>query len=254
MYDVMNGVGAHEVIIETPQHIANIADLSEDQIVKGIRAQIERLLDLEKDYRFKYALLFKNYGWQAGAENLRHARSQLIAMAVTPKRIKEELIGTKQYYEFKERCLYCDIIHQELEQRERVVAENEGFLAFTPYASRFPFEICILPKTHCCDFYLMQMEQVLQLAQMLKKVYSNLKLALNDPPYNSILHTAPFRCTRLNRKAGYWRTIEHDYHWHLELTPRLTRIAGFEWGSGFYINTTSPEGAAKFLRDGTTTS
>lgn len=249
MYDVMSGVGAHEVILETPEHVANTADLSEEQIGKGIQAQVARFQDLEKDYRFKYLLLFKNYGWQAGGSNIRHARSQLIATAVTPKRVKEELVGAKKYYEYKERCLYCDLILQELEERKRVVAENDGFLAMAPYASRFPFEVCILPKEHSCDFYMIQPDQIKQLAQILKRVYGALKMVLNDPPYNSILHTAPFRCTRLNRKAGYWRTIEHDYHWHLELMPRLTRVAGFEWGSGFYINVTTPEEAAKSLRE-----
>ncbi|MBI1976527.1 MAG: DUF4931 domain-containing protein [Candidatus Omnitrophica bacterium] len=248
MYDVMNGVGAHEVIIETPRHIANIADLAEDQIENSIRAQVERLLDLEKDYRFKYLLLFKNYGFQAGGGGIRHARSQLIATSVTPKRVKEELLGAKQYYEFKERCLYCDMIRQELQNRERIVAENEEFIAWAPYASRFPFELCILPKEHSCDFYLMRPEQVTRLAQILKKVYSDIKEALQDPPYNSVVHTAPLRCTRLNRKAGYWRTIEQDYHWHIELMPRLTRVAGFEWGSGFYINPVTPEQAAQVLR------
>ncbi len=253
LYDVMNGIGAHEVIIETPKHIANIADLEQVQIEKIIRTQMDRLLDLEKDCRFRYVLLFRNFGHQAGGGHIRHSRSQLIATPVTPKRVKEELQGSRRYYDFKERCIYCDIIRQEIDTTKRVIADIDGFLAFAPYASRFPFEVCVLPKEHCSDFYFLKNEQITGLAQILKLVYSRLKNVLHDPPYNAILHTAPFRSSRLSRKTGYWRTIEYDYHWHMEIMPRLTRVAGFEWGSGFYINPTPPEEAASFLRDGATT-
>ncbi len=247
LYDVMGGVGAHEIIIETPQHIANIADLDETQIAKGITCWIDRFLDLGRDERFKYVLVFKNYGWASGGGRVRHARTQLIATPVTPKRVKEELQGAKKYYDYHERCIFCDLIRQELQSKERVVMEVDGFIAITAFASRFPFEVWILPKEHSCDFSHMSVEKRLYLGKILKKVLTKLKVGLDDPPYNFVLHTSPFR--RQNSKGGYWKTIEHDYHWHIEIIPRLTSQAGFEWGTGFYICPISPEESAKYLRD-----
>ncbi len=247
LYDVMGGVGAHEIIIETPRHIANIADLDETQIAKGITCWIDRFVDLGKDERFKYVLVFKNYGWASGGSKLRHARTQLIATPVTPKRVKEELHGAKAYYEYHERCIFCDLIRQETESQERMVLDLDGFIAVTAFASRFPFEIWILPKQHSCDFSSMSVEHRLHLGKVLKTVLTKLKKGLDDPPYNFVLHTAPFR--RKKTKEGYWKTIEDDYHWHLEIIPRLTSPAGFEWGTGFYICPISPEETAKYLRE-----
>jgi UDPglucose--hexose-1-phosphate uridylyltransferase len=245
MYDLMNGIGAHEVVIETPKHIANIADLQEEQITKVIDCYVERFFQLEKDSRFKYVLMFKNYGQSAGGGHLKHARSQLIATPVNPKRVKEELVGALRYFEYKERCVFCDIIKQELEQKQRVIIDIDGIVAISPFASRFPFEVWILPKRHSADFLNIKPEHRRDLAGIIKRVMLKLKVALNDPPYNYILHTAPFR----RPKAGYWKTIDDDYHWHIEVMPRLTRVAGFEWGTGFYLNPTSPEEAAKILRE-----
>ena len=244
VYDLMNGIGAHEVVIETPEHIANIADLEEDQIAKVIDCYVERFLQLEKDERFKYVLMFKNYGRAAGGGRLRHARSQLIATPVNPKRVKEELVGARKYFEYKERCVFCDIVKQELAQKERVIIDIDGIVAISPFASRFPFEVWILPKEHCCDFFTIKPEHRRDLAGIIKKVMLKLKKALNDPPYNYILHTAPFR----RPKSGYWKTVDRDYHWHIEIMPRLTHVAGFEWGTGFYLNPTSPEEATKILQ------
>ncbi|MFC1698519.1 galactose-1-phosphate uridylyltransferase [Candidatus Omnitrophota bacterium] len=246
IYDLMNAVGAHEVIIETPEHIGNISDLAEGQIVKIIDCYVERFLQLKKNKHFKYVLMFKNYGQAAGGGHLNHARSQLIATPVTPKRVKEELFGARQHFELKERCVFCDIVAQELKNKERVIIDIDGLVAISPFASRFPFEVWILPKEHCCDFFSIKPQQRRNLAGIIKKVMLKLKRALNDPPYNYILHTAPFRHTK---KVGYWKTIEQDYHWHLEIMPRLTRVAGFEWGTGFYLNPTSPEAATKILRE-----
>jgi UDPglucose--hexose-1-phosphate uridylyltransferase len=245
LYDMMNGIGAHEIIIETNQHIANIGDLAEEQIAKVITCYIERMTDLEKDKRFKYVLLFKNYGWSAGGGSVRHSRSQLIATPVNPKRVKEELVGARNYYDYHERCVFCDMIRQELEAKDRLIFELDGFIAIAPFAARFPFEVWILPKEHACDFRTMNMETRLNLARVLKKVLLKLKKGLNDPAYNYVLHTAPFK----RPKVGYWKSIDHDYHWHIEIMPRLTRVAGFEWGTGFYICPLPPENAAKFLRE-----
>jgi UDPglucose--hexose-1-phosphate uridylyltransferase len=245
LYDVMNGIGAHEIIIESNQHIGNMADLSEDQISKVVTCYIDRINDLERDRRFKYALVFKNHGWIAGGGRLKHSRSQLIATPVNPKRVKEELVGARQYYEHHERCIFCDIIKQEIESKDRLILDSDGFIAITPFASRFPFEVWILPKKHSCDFVNLDMNSRMGLARAMKKVLAKLKKGLNDPAYNYILHTAPFR----RQKGGYWRSIDSDYHWHIEIMPRLTRVAGFEWGKGFYICPMTPEAAAKFLRE-----
>jgi UDPglucose--hexose-1-phosphate uridylyltransferase len=245
LYDLMNGVGAHEIVIETNQHIANMADLSEEQIARVFACYIDRVTDLEKDKRFKYVLVFKNYGWTAGAGRILHSRSQMIATPVNPKRVKEELVGAHQYYDYHERCVFCDLIRQEMDSKDRLILDIDGFIAITPFAPRFPFEVWILPKKHSCDFTTLGPEQRVGLAQVMKKILSKLKKGLNDPPYNYVIHTAPFR----RAKAGYWKSIDLDYHWHIEIMPRLTRVAGFEWGTGFYICPLDPEGAAKFLRE-----
>jgi UDPglucose--hexose-1-phosphate uridylyltransferase len=245
LYDLMHGIGAHEIVIETNQHIANMADLSEEQISKVITCYIDRIKDLERDQRFKYVLVFKNHGWIAGGGRVKHSRSQLIATPVNPKRVKEELVGARQYYDYHERCVFCDLIRQELESKDRLILDIDGFLAITPFAARFPFEVWILPKKHSSDFTNLEMPLRLDLGRILKKVLMKLKKGLNDPPYNYILHTAPFR----HPKLGYWKSIDQDYHWHIEIMPRLTRVAGFEWGTGFYICPLPPEDAAKFLRE-----
>ncbi len=245
LYDVMNGIGAHEVVIETNQHIANMADISEEQITRVLNCYSDRLVDLEKDSRFKYVLIFKNYGKDSGGGAVRHTRSQLIATPVNPKRVKEELAGARQYYEYHERCVFCDLIKQELVQKERIILDFDGFVAVSPFAARFPFETWILPKKHCCDYTCMDAEARRNLARVLKAVLSKLKKGLNDPDYNYVIHTAPFR----RQKVGYWKTIDYDYHWHIEIIPRLTKVAGFEWGTGFYICPLPPEETAKFLRE-----
>lgn len=245
VYDIMNGIGAHELIIETNQHIGNMADLSEEQIVKVLNCYVDRINDLEKDKRFKYVLIFKNHGFSAGGGRVKHTKSQLIATPVNPKRVKEELLGARQYYDYHERCIFCDLIKQELASKDRLILDIDGFIAITPFAARFPFEVWILPKKHSCDFTHLDPAHRPDLARVIKIVLSKLKKGLNDPPYNYVLHTAPFR----RQKIGYWKSIDNDYHWHIEIMPRLTRMAGFEWGTGFYICPLPPEDAAKFLRE-----
>lgn len=246
IYDVMNGIGAHEIVIETPNHIANTSELPAGHVEKILNIQIDRIKDLYRDERFKYVLVFKNYGSAAGGSKISHARSQIIATPINPKRVKEELVGARKYFEFKERCIFCDIIKQELKDGSRIVAEVDGFIILSPFAARFPFELWILPKKHSCDFYKLEKDEVAKLAVTLKTALCKLSKALNDPPYNYVIHTAPFR---RQDKPDYWKTIDSDYHWHIEIMPRLTHIAGFEWGTGFYINPMPPEDAAKFLRE-----
>jgi len=244
MYDMMNGVGAHEVIIETTDHTKTLGDLPIDQVALVMNTYQVRLRDLHNDTRFRYVLIFKNEGQRAGA-SLSHSHSQLIATPVTPKRVKEELQGAQAHYMAKERCIFCDIIGQEVDSGARIVYDNGKFIAFCPYASRFPFEIWLMPKQHSCDFEALAKGDIPALADALHVVLDKLAKALNRPQYNYVLHTSPNRYPR----RAHWATIEDDYHWHIEIMPRLTRIAGFEWGTGFYINPTPPEDAAKYLRE-----
>lgn len=247
VFDMMSGVGAHEVIIETPDHKMNIPDMAEEHIEKILWAYKQRIVELGKDSRFRYVLVFKNYGKVAGA-SLTHPHSQLIATPITPRYVKMELANSRAYFLEKERCIFCDIIRQELGSGDRIVFENEFFVAFTPFASRFPFETWILPRRHEYGYQVMPDEERLLLARCLKDVLKKLKVCLNDPPYNMVLHTSPNPIARPG-KPDYWGTLQYDFHWHIELIPRLTKMAGFEWGSGLYINPVAPEKAAKFLRE-----
>ncbi len=237
VYDMMNGIGAHEVIIETPDHNKQMADLTEHELEKVLHAYCQRSLDLLKDIRFKYILIFKNYGEPAGA-SLEHSHSQLIALPVVPKRVNEELLGSSNYFGYKERCVFCDMIREELHNGERVICENKSFLAFSPFASCFPYESWILPKEHNAFFCKTKRDEVVDLARILKETLNRVKKLLLDPSYNFIIHTSPSEDHN-----------HEEYHWHIEMMPKLTRTAGFEWGSGFYINPVLPEHAAKFLRE-----
>ncbi len=237
MFDRMNGIGAHEVVIETPDHMQTLATLPVKRVGDVLWAFRERILDLKRDGRFKYILVFKNHGEAAGA-SLEHPHSQIIALPILPKQVVEELDGAKRYFANKERCIYCDIIRQELEEQVRVVAENQDFVTLAPYAPRFPFETWILPKQHESAFENSPPELYENLARMLKSLLVRSIHVLGDPAYNLVLHTSPIQ----DNTNDY-------YHWHLEIIPKLTKTAGFEWGTGFYINPTPPEEAARFLRE-----
>ena len=246
IYDRMNGIGAHEVVIETPDHGSRMGDRDIDEIALMLRIYRERLTDLTLDTRLKYILIFKNSGAAAGA-SLSHPHSQIIATTVTPRTVALELNACREHHHVKERCLICDIIKQEVAARDRLVAIDDRYIAFCPYASRFPFEIFIAPRYHQHDYSRTSDHDLRGLAAVLKDVLKRFRDALDDPPFNYILHTSP-NANVHPRRAHYWDTIEFDFHWHFELFPRLTKVAGFEWGSGFYINPTPPEEAAKFLR------
>jgi len=237
IYDRMHGIGAHEVVIESERHDIDLFDLPEKRFEDVLWAYRERLLDLKKDHRFKSVLIFKNHGAAAGA-SLTHSHSQLIALPVIPKRVIEEMLGCKEYYRFRDRCLFCDIVVQEMDQKLRIVEETGEFLAFSPYAPRFPFETWIVPKRHQCAYEMIEGDQARGLAAVFRRTLRRLNLALENPPFNFIVHSAPFQ----ERAAEF-------YHWHIEIMPKLTKVAGFEWGSGFYINPTPPEESAKYLRE-----
>ncbi len=247
LFDIVSGIGAHEVIIESPDHYKSLGDLPVEHIQKVLIAYRERIKDLRKDVRFRYILVFKNHRAEAGA-SLPHSHSQLIATPIIPPVVVQELNVAREHYSRKERCIFCDLIKQELLLKDRIVYEDEDYIEWAPFASAFPFETWILPKRHLHDFAILNDDELLKLARVLKDMLQRIKTVLDDPPYNMILHTAPSPHPRPGREY-YWSTIHLDYHWHIELVPRLTRIAGFEWGSGLYINPTPPEEAAKFLRE-----
>jgi len=246
-YDMIEGVGAHEVIIETPQHDVTLADLPPEQLKWTLLAYRERLRDLYKDTRFKYVLIFKNHGKRAGA-SLPHAHSQLIATPIVPLNVTIKLEAAKKHYDNKERCLICDLIQQDQFDKNRVIAEENGFIAIAPYASRFPFEVFIAPIQHNHSYAETTDEDLEKLSFFFKDILVRLKKVLHDAPYNYVLNTSP-NTEAKPKFAGKWETLMYDYHWHIEIIPRLTRIAGFEWGSGFYINPSIPEQAAHYLRE-----
>ena len=237
IYDLMNGIGAHEVIIECPQHETSLARVPLRNVCEVLWTYRDRLIDLKKDHRLVHGLIFKNVGAPAGA-TLEHSHSQLIVTPVVPISVWEEMTGALEFYNFRGRCIYCDMVQQELATEGRIVLDTANFVGFCPYASRFPFETWILPKRHSSHFENISHQGVEEMGMVLKTILSKLEAALDHPPYNYIIHTAPFDANELTH-----------YHWHLEIFPRLSRVAGFEWGSGFYINPVLPERAAEFLRE-----
>jgi UDPglucose--hexose-1-phosphate uridylyltransferase len=237
LFDRMNGVGAHEVIIETPNHQSTLATMTEKEIEDVLWAFRDRMLDLKNDKRFRYILIFKNHGEAAGA-SLEHPHSQLIALPIVPKRVREEVDNSRRYYIDKERCIFCDIIRQELDSGVRVISETDFFVTLAPYAPRFPFEMWILPKQHGSSFENTQSPVYAGLAKVLRDNLSRLDVVLDRPAYNLMIHTSPIG-----------EEINEHYHWHIEIMPKLTKVAGFEWGTGFYICPTPPEESTRFIRE-----
>jgi UDPglucose--hexose-1-phosphate uridylyltransferase len=227
MFDRMNGIGAHEVIIETPHHDRSLATMSEPEIERVLWAYRERILDLKRDGRLRYILVFKNHGAAAGA-TLEHTHSQLIALPIVPDFLRQELDGARRHFEVKERCVFCDVVHEDLLDGRRIIQENADIVAF---------ETWLLPRRHGARFEEAPRHEYESLARMLKSVLQRMDRALETPAYNLIVHTSPF-----SEETGDF------YHWHVEIMPKLTRVAGFEWGTGFYLNPTSPEEAAQALR------
>jgi UDPglucose--hexose-1-phosphate uridylyltransferase len=236
VFDRMNGIGAHEIIIETPDHQLSLSTMPLRAVEDVLWAYFFRLADLKKDVRLKYVLIFKNEGEIAGA-TLEHTHSQLIALPIVPKSVREEIDASKKYYEIKERCIFCDIITQELSADKRVIYENDKYVSISPFAPREPFETWILPKNHESSFSPPD-KSFSSLSEILQRTLKQLDRVLENPPYNFIVHTAPFK-----------EEINDYYHWHIEIVPKLTRTAGFEWGSGFYINPTPPEEATSYMKE-----
>lgn len=236
MYDFMSGVGAHEVIIETPRHDLQIGSLDAERAVDTWQAAKERIIDLDRDERFKYVLVFRNHGKVAGA-SLEHPHSQLIALPMIPHQVRQEIEGARRFYQYHERCIFCDMIRQEKNFGQRLIEESDSFIAFSPFAPKCPFETWVLPKNHNASFTEETRADLAAFSEMVQHTLMRISNCLQDPPYNYMLHTAPY-------------SMEGDpqFHWHLEIIPRLTIAAGFEMGTGIYINVTAPEDAASHLR------
>lgn len=237
IYDKMSAIGAHEVIIECPHRESNMSRLSVENIREIFWAYRDRLVDLKRDPRLVHGLIFKNKGARAGA-SLDHSHSQLIVSPIIPIAIQEELGGALEFFNYRGRSIFEDMIQQELATESRVVLETDHFVVICPFASRFPFETWILPRQHSSHYENITKPMIEDLGVVMKTVLRKLEIALDDPPYNYVLHSAPFSVHDLSH-----------YTWHIEIYPRLNRVAGFEWGSGFYINPVAPEAAAGFLRD-----
>jgi UDPglucose--hexose-1-phosphate uridylyltransferase len=235
-YVGLNGLGAHEVIIESPRHCLSMAELGEGQVGEVLRAYRERLIFLQNDQRWKSILIYKNEGSAAGA-TLEHVHSQLLALPIAPREIDQEWRALIAHYDATKRCLYCEMIERERGDERRIVFETAAFMAFCPFASRFPFEICLMPKEHSPAFDAVANDELPELAFILRQSLQRLA-GIVDAPFNYVIHSAPLR-----------EPMREHYHWHLEILPRIAKIAGFELASGYYINTVAPEIAAGQLRE-----
>ena len=232
----IGGFGSHEVIIDTAEHLASVSQLSPAQYTDVLRMYQRRLLDLSKDRRLAYGLIFKNVGPAAGA-SLVHSHSQLIATPVVPSVIEEELQGAAKYQVLRGRCVWCDLIER-ARTEGRVVMETDHFIAACPYAPRFPLETHVLPTMHVRQFEETIEDLLAELSELMVYLIGKIETTLGIIAYNYLIHTSPFDPEE-NRQ----------YHWHVEIIPRTTSIAGFEWGSGYYINPVPPELAAAKLRE-----
>ena len=232
----LTGFGVHEVIIESPEHVAATAQISAAQFAEVLWVYRQRLIDLRQDRRLKYGLIFKNLGEPAGA-SLEHLHSQLVALPMVPDLVEQELAGSLAYHRTHGRCAFCDMISAELAHGERVVMATDDFIGLCPYASRFPWEVWLLPRRHCSRFESLTDADLPRLAATMHELLARLERVLPLPAYNYYLHTTPFDSSDLEY-----------YHWHVEVTPRVTNVAGFEWGTGFAVNIVAPEQAAEQLK------
>jgi UDPglucose--hexose-1-phosphate uridylyltransferase len=246
IYDKMGPLGAHEIVIETPQHDKPLSQLSDDEIDRVLWAWGTRIADLKKDARFKYASVFKNHGAMAGHE-WEHAHSEVTATIFVPRRIKYELTAAHEWFKDRERCVFCDIVRQEEKQGKRIVDVQGDYYALCPYASRVPFEMWLLHRRHNHLF-----EQPRpgsnrkQIAALLGRVLRRLeKIA---PAFHLVVHTAPNTRNKKGELSGYWKTLADDYHWHIEIMPILEKRSKSYSIKEVYFNAVLPEQAAEQLR------
>lgn len=246
IYDKMRSLGAHEIVVEHPNHNLMLSQQSDEHIAQVLRAYVSRISDLKKDRRFRYVTVFRNQGALAGQES-DHPHSQITATPFVPRRVVYELRSAQRYYELKERCLYCDIVKQELMQQSRTVEWDDHFLAFCPFASRVPYETWVLPAQHHCSFEedLTSWDKQFQCGRFLKSILRRLEGIA--PAYHMVLHTSPNVHAKFD-KSGHWQTLADDYHWHIELLPVLRATSKSYSVKEVYYNSLLPEVAAMELR------
>lgn len=232
--DCCFAVGHHEVLVESPVHEENLADVKLPQLELLINAYIERFKELSAKPYVEYVSIFRNYRCEAGA-SLSHPHSQIIATPIVPVNIQGELQASREFHEKHGKCVFCEILEKE-RSGPRLVLENEGFVVFAPYASIYPLEFWIVPKKHSPNILNLSETEVSSFARTLKNSLKALKDVVNDPPYNYGIH------------LSITEDDQDYYHWHLEVYPKLAIWAGFEKSTGIYINTVPPEIAAESLR------
>ena len=232
----MDGIGIHEVILETPQHNLSLATMSANQVEEVFLAYRQRYIELRKDARFSIVIIFRNHGPRAGT-SIEHPHSQLIATPIVPSHIRHLLEEAMRYYDDHGTCVFCDTLETELRSKDRLVLETKNFIAFEPFASSVPFETAVISKSHSASFGSISERETREVATVTQSILQTIHLKLGNPDYNLVIRTAPFSDEN-----------EEYYHWYVQIYPRLTTTAGFELGSGINITTAVPEETAKFLR------
>jgi UDPglucose--hexose-1-phosphate uridylyltransferase len=232
----MDGVGEHEVIIESPRHNESLATMSQKQVEEVFLAYRERFITLSQDPRFEMVMIFKNHGRSAGT-SVRHPHSQVIATPITPMHLRHRLEEAMRYFDDTGECVFCSMINKETAFKERIVFETDNFSVFVPFAASSPFETWVLPKKHDSSFQSITSERVKELGFVMKTALCKIHEPLHDPDYNYVVRSSP----------SHEKDVEY-YHWHIQIVPRVTSVAGFELGSGIFINSVIPEEAARFLR------
>ncbi len=242
MFDRISDRGASEILIEDPRHDATLPSMDEDQLIRVLWMYRDRILDLKRDSKIRNVVVTRRHG-KAGAK-IRHPHSRILATPIIFDDIRAELTQAREYYGYKRRCVYCDVVREELASGDRIVRTTGEFVAFVPYAARAPYELRVIPRRHACAFEDLSSEQAADLARLLRGLMAVVTKALGDPPYEMMLHTAPNLQVKVLQ--GEWDTVARDYHWHIEITPgdRRTGVAGIA------VNETFPEEAARFLREG----
>ncbi len=248
LYDRMRAVGAHEVLVENPRHDGHIWNASDAEVEQFLRLAALRIQDLKRDARLKYVSIFKNHGEAAGQE-FDHPTSQLTATTFVPRRVLYELRAGRDYFESKERCVFCDIISQEERQNVRVLEMRGEYVALCPYAPRVPYETWILPRTHEAAFESTATSRVGNLADLAALLRRTLQRVLSVAgSFHLVLHTSP-NSQHPSEALGYWKTLDDDYHWHIEILPILAAKARSYTFKETYYSPLTSETAVKRLRE-----
>jgi UDPglucose--hexose-1-phosphate uridylyltransferase len=236
LFETRDGLGAHEVIVETPRHDEALHTLDADRLWRVLWAWRTRMQDLQRDSRFTAIVIFKNHGGAAGAR-LDHSHSQLMAYPLVPPALAEEVHCSSRHLDATGRCIFCDVLAEEARDGRRMICDKQSVVAYAPFASRVPFETWLMPREHAPRFEDASDQVLEQLASAIRSVMAGIDWALERPAYNLVLHSAP-----LTGEA------DASFHWHVEILPRVTRYGGQEWGSGMYRNPVAPEEAARAMR------